>query len=289
AVAGGPGRGGVGGNGARGGNGGGGGGGGWFGGAGGSGGGNPGNLYGAGGGGGSSYAGADATDVALLQGVNQGNGHATVSFRYDTTTTLTADTQSPLFGHPVTLTTTVGADNAAAATPTGTVTFSDGATALATVPLSDGQATFTTAAFQPGAHAITAAYSGDAGSTPSATADPTGLTVGFSEPCFTAAHHGPLTVGTGRSLCLAVGSTQDGPVTVRPGGALAVLGAQVHGPLSADGVAAFTACGSTFDGPVSVNGAVGSVLIGPGSGTPGDCAGNTFHGPLTLRGHVTSW
>ena len=46
-------------------------------------------------------------------------------------------------GSPVTFTATVAAG---AGTPTGTVTFSDGATALGTVTLTSGQATLTTSA-----------------------------------------------------------------------------------------------------------------------------------------------
>ncbi|PBC70202.1 hypothetical protein BX265_7598 [Streptomyces sp. TLI_235] len=43
------------------------------------------------------------TAVSLLQGVNHGNGRAVVSFRYGTTTALTADARTPLFGHAVTI------------------------------------------------------------------------------------------------------------------------------------------------------------------------------------------
>ncbi|MER6301049.1 Ig-like domain-containing protein [Kitasatospora sp. NPDC001539] len=281
-----PGSGGTGGNGARGGNGGGGGGGGWFGGGGGSGGGNPGNLYGAGGGGGSSHAAPSATDASLLQGVNHGNGRAVISFRYGTTTTLTTDTATPLFGHPVTLTATVAPANPAAPAPTGTVIFSDGTTPLATVPLTDGRAAFTTARFQPGAHPITATYSGDPGLTASTTAAPTGLTVGFSEPCITTPHHGRLTVETDRSLCIAAGGVQDGAVTVRPGGALAVLDAEVRGSLTADGALALTVCRSTLRGAVTVRGTSGYVLIGSDPGSAGDCAGNEIHGTMTLDGNT---
>ncbi|MBT2545204.1 Ig-like domain repeat protein [Streptomyces sp. ISL-44] len=163
---------GIGGNGARGGNGGGGGGGGYFGGGGGSGGGNPGNLYGAGGGGGSSFAAPTATDVSLLPAVNQGNGKAIVSFRYGASVTVAADTAAPLFGHPVTLTATVGSVNPSAGTPGGTVTFPNGATELATVPLDgSGRARFRTGTLQPGSHPITARYGGDPGHTPGATAN----------------------------------------------------------------------------------------------------------------------
>ncbi len=195
---------------------------------------------------------------------------------------LAADTPTPLFGHLVTLTATVGPGNPAAGTPAGTVTFYDGTTPLAQVPLNNGQAGFTTGKLQPGTHQVTAVYSGDPAFEPSATTGPTGITVGFSEPCITTAHHGPLTVGADRALCLGGGGSQDGPVTVRPGGALAVLGAQVHGPLSADGAAALAVCGATIDGPVTVHGPTGYLLLGAGPGATSSCAGNTIHGPVTL-------
>ena len=48
-------------------------------------------------------------------------------------------------------------------TPTGTVTFKDGAATLGTGPLNgSGQATFTTSSLGIGPHSITAAYGGDA-------------------------------------------------------------------------------------------------------------------------------
>src|SRR5207302_6629589 len=47
-------------------------------------------------------------------------------------------------------------------TPTGTVTFQDGASALGTGTLSGGTATFTTSGLTAGTHSITAIYSGDA-------------------------------------------------------------------------------------------------------------------------------
>jgi hypothetical protein len=50
----------------------------------------------------------------------------------------------------------------AAGTPTGTVTFQDGASTMATVTLSSGTATFSTTSLGFGSHLITAAYSGDA-------------------------------------------------------------------------------------------------------------------------------
>lgn len=279
-----PGSGGTGGNGARGGNGGGGGGGGYFGGGGGSGGGNPGNLYAAGGGGGSSFAAPSATGAVLLSGVRHGDGKAVVSFRYGTATTLIADTGTPLFGHPVTLTATVTPANPAGG-PTGSVTFSDGAKRLATVPLDGGRASFTTSGLQPGSHALTASYGGDAADEASTTADPAGVTVGFSAPCVTTARSGPLTVAAGQAVCLSSGARQNGPVTVRPGGALAVLDAEVTGPVSGDGALALTVCRSTLAGPLSVRGSTGPVLLGSDEDGPADagtCAGNRFTGAVSV-------
>ncbi|MFB7619982.1 Ig-like domain-containing protein, partial [Kitasatospora sp. NPDC056181] len=275
-----PGSGGTGGNGGGGGPGGGGGGGGWHGGGGGSGGGNPGYFPGAGGGGGSSYAVPSATDVSLLQGVNHGNGKAVITFRYGTSVTLGADTATPLFGHSVQVTATVAPTGAGAGTPTGSVTFSDGTAMLATVPLDGGRATFTTGKFQPGAHPITATYDGDPAFTAGATAAPTDVTVGFSGPC-TTDHDGPLTVAAGQSLCIAPGGRQNGPVEVRPGGALAVSGAQINGPVAANGALAVTVCHSALAAPVTLTGTSGFVLLGGGEGT--DCAGNAFNAPLTLE------
>ncbi|MFJ9817757.1 Ig-like domain-containing protein [Streptomyces sp. NPDC101151] len=272
-----PGSGGPGGNGARGGNGGGGGG--YFGGGGGSGGGNPGNLYGAGGGGGSSYATPAATDVSLRQGVQHGNGKAIVSFRYTASVLLTADTDTPLFGHPVTLTAAVGPVNPAVGTPSGTVTFSDGTTPLADVPLDGGRASFTTGGLRPGAHAITATYSGDADFTGSSTDEPTDVTVGFSRPCIATAHHGTLTVADGQAICIASDGSQVGRITVRPGGSLSLSDARITGPVTADGALALSICGSALTGPLTVRHSTGYVRIG---GEPTTCQGNVIRGPFTL-------
>ncbi|WP_370151293.1 Ig-like domain-containing protein [Streptacidiphilus sp. EB129] len=280
-----PGSGGTGGNGGAGGPGGGGGGGGWHGGGGGSGGGNPGYFPGAGGGGGSSYAEPSATAVSLLQGVNHGNGKAVVSFQYGTSVSLTADTSTPLFGHSVTVTATVAPANPAEGTPTGSVTFADGTTTPATVPLIGGRASFTTSKFQPGEHAITATYSGDPSFAASSVAQPTDVTVGFSAPCVTE-HHGRLTVASGQSLCIAPGGEQDGPVTVKPGGALAVSGARINGPASANGAAALTICRSTLSGPLGVNGTTGFVQIGSDQDDTTGCAGNTVEAPVSLNGNT---
>ncbi|GLX16790.1 Ig-like domain-containing protein [Streptomyces lavendulae] len=112
---------------------------------------------------------------------------------------------------------TVAPANPDAGTPTGEVTFFDGAVPLATVPLRDGRATARTGVLQPTTgHPVTARYGGDPAFTPATTPEPTGITVGFTEPCLTSAHTGPLTVAPGEARCIAAGGSQTGPVTVRP-------------------------------------------------------------------------
>jgi len=75
-----------------------------------------------------------------------------------TSTSLISDVNPSAFGQAVTFTATV---SALGGTPTGTVTFMDGATSLGTEPLSSGTATLTTSALAAGSHSITAVYGGD--------------------------------------------------------------------------------------------------------------------------------
>jgi hypothetical protein len=76
-----------------------------------------------------------------------------------TTTALTAVPNPSAFAQAVTFTASV--TPATPGTPTGTVTFKDGASTLGVVTLSSGTATFTTSALAPGPHSVTAVYSGD--------------------------------------------------------------------------------------------------------------------------------
>jgi hypothetical protein len=81
------------------------------------------------------------------------------------TTALTSSKNPSIFGDNVTFTATV---TASSGTPTGTVTFKDGATSLATVTLSAGKAAFATSTLARGTHSLTAVYGGSgsyAGST----------------------------------------------------------------------------------------------------------------------------
>jgi hypothetical protein len=88
---------------------------------------------------------------------------ATVSFTTTTppattTTSLSSNANPSAFGQTVTLTATVSSGSG---TPTGTVTFSDGATSLGTATLSSGTATLTTSALSVSSHSLTATYNGD--------------------------------------------------------------------------------------------------------------------------------
>ena len=84
-----------------------------------------------------------------------------------TTTSLSSNANPSTFGGTVSLTATVASG---AGTPTGTVTFTDGATTLGTVSLSSGQAALSTASLATGTHPITATYSGAASFLTSASA-----------------------------------------------------------------------------------------------------------------------
>ena len=78
----------------------------------------------------------------------------------NSTTGVTSGTNPSTFGQSVTFTATV---SSGAGTPTGTVTFKDGATALGTGALNgSGQVTFQTSSLTAGSHSITAVYGGDA-------------------------------------------------------------------------------------------------------------------------------
>src|SRR5262249_40085394 len=88
----------------------------------------------------------------------------------NTTTALTASTAAPVFGQPVTFTATVSAVAPGIGTPTGTVTFMDGASTLGTGTLASGVATLTTTATNNlglGGHSIPAVSGAPTNSNPS--------------------------------------------------------------------------------------------------------------------------
>jgi fibronectin-binding autotransporter adhesin len=108
-------------------------------------------------------SGAPNTDARLT-----GTGFLQVTMP-GSATALTSSLNPAYYGSSVTFTAMV---TAASGTPTGTVTFKDGATVLGTGSLSAGQTTLTTnnLSITGSPHAITAAYSGDASFLPSTSA-----------------------------------------------------------------------------------------------------------------------
>src|SRR5207253_2471452 len=85
-----------------------------------------------------------------------------------TTTAIASSSNPSIFGQSVTFTATVTVVSPASGTPTGTVTFKDGATTLGTGTLDgSGVATLSTAGLSVASHSITAAYAGDTGFTTS--------------------------------------------------------------------------------------------------------------------------
>lgn len=81
------------------------------------------------------------------------------------TITLPAQSMTVVAGQTIALDATVGGGSS----PTGTVTFSDGATSLGTFPVVGGHATLTTTLQSLGVHTIVASYSGDTGNFGSST------------------------------------------------------------------------------------------------------------------------
>jgi hypothetical protein len=75
-------------------------------------------------------------------------------------TSLSSSHNPSVFGQSVTFTATVAAVAPGGGTPTGTVTFKDGAVMLGSGTISSGKATFSTSALTVGAHSITATYNG---------------------------------------------------------------------------------------------------------------------------------
>ncbi|HEV2489577.1 MAG TPA: Ig-like domain-containing protein [Candidatus Acidoferrales bacterium] len=91
-----------------------------------------------------------STSPAFTQTVNKAG----------TTTTVVSSLNPSTFGTSVTFTATVAP--ATSGTPSGSVTFKDGATTLATKTLSSGKATFATTTLAKGSHSITVVYGGNA-------------------------------------------------------------------------------------------------------------------------------
>ncbi|WP_343787919.1 Ig-like domain-containing protein [Dokdonella soli] len=139
----------------------------------------------------------------------------------NTTTSVTSSANPSVVGQLVMLTATVTAASPSAGTPTGTVTFLDGAASIGTATLSgSGTASLATAALTVGSHTISASYGGDGnfnGSAGALSTNPqvvqTGTTTSLSTTC-------PTTFVESQSIALTAtvsGSNPGGSVAFQDG------------------------------------------------------------------------
>jgi hypothetical protein len=107
-----------------------------------------------------SFTASYAGDVNFVASGPSAGFAETINKAISSTTVISSQNPS-VFGQSVTFTATVGAVAPGVGTPSGAVTFTDGATTLGTANLSSGTATFTTSALAFGGHSIAASYAGD--------------------------------------------------------------------------------------------------------------------------------
>lgn len=133
----------------------------------------------------------------------------TVSNTTTTSTSLASSANPSTVGQPVTFTATVTPNGSG--TPTGTVTFKDGASTLGNGSLNNGRATLATSSLSTGSHSITAVYGGDSnfsGSTSAALSQTVTGNTGGTTSASVSGSPNPATVG----------ETVTFTTTVRPSG-----------------------------------------------------------------------
>jgi hypothetical protein len=156
-----------------------------------------------------------------------------------TTTALTVDPATAVSGQGVTATASV-APASGSGTPTGSVTFSDGATPLGTVALSGGTASLALPPLAVGSHTVTATYSGD--DTYDTSSDDAPLTVNRADSSVAVVSTPDTTSVTGEAVSFTATVTPVAPGAGTPTGTatLHIDGATVGDPVSlVDGVAVF--------------------------------------------------
>jgi hypothetical protein len=138
-----------------------------------------------------------STSSALSQVVNQGS----------TTTAVVSGTNPSIQGASVTFTATVSVTAPATGTPTGTVTFKDGAATLGTGALSGTSATFSTSSLSAGTHTISVVYGGDTNFTSSTSSNLTQTVNSSSTTIAVASNHNPAVIGQSVTLTATVTTT----------------------------------------------------------------------------------
>jgi hypothetical protein len=139
-------------------------------------------------------------------------------------TIVTSSANPSVFGQVVGLVATVSAAPPGTGTPTGTVTFKEGATTLGTAVLNGaGQATFSTGALGVGTHTITAFYSGDdIFSASDSTASPLTQTVQRADTVTTITLHTPSPSRPGQPVLVLFTVMASPPGAGAPSGAVVV-------------------------------------------------------------------
>lgn len=140
---------------------------------------------------------------ANLSGGSSATWTEVVGEKVATTTSLVTAANPSLGGQTSTLTATVAPDTPASKTPSGTLTFEDGGAVLGRTPLAAGGGSLAVSLLDPGAHALTVAYSGD-GDFLGSTSAPLALQVlgvgGGPTPTATALAEGPNPVSFGEPV-----------------------------------------------------------------------------------------
>jgi YVTN family beta-propeller protein len=224
---------------------------------------------------------AVSTSAALTQIVNQASS----------TITLASSLNPTGIGQSVSFTASVSSSGG---TPSGTVTFKDGAVTLGTVSLAAGTASFATAALTIGSHAITASYGGDATFGPSVSAALTQTVNQASSTITLASSANPIAVGQPVSFTARVsssGGTPSGTVTFKDGAVTLGTGSLAAGTASL-ATAALTigshAITASYGGDTVFGAGVSAILtqIVGQSSTAGQAYG--YQNTLGVTGHAAA-
>jgi hypothetical protein len=125
-----------------------------------------------------------------------------------TSTSLSPSANPSPFGSNLTLTATV---TSAGGTPTGNVTFFDGASPLGTVALASGSAQLSTSVLSVGLHILTASYSGDAGHAVSTSSSVAETISKISTSVLVGSNNNPSSLGGSVTFTATVSATSGTP------------------------------------------------------------------------------
>ena len=130
-----------------------------------------------------------------------------------TTTSLASDVNPSVKGQSVTLTATVAASSPGSGTPSGSVTFYDGATSLGSATLASGSASISTSALSVGSHSLTAVYAGGTDYTTSTSNTVSQAVNAAATSTSLASSQNPTVVGQSTTLTATVSASSPGSGT----------------------------------------------------------------------------